>query len=223
MKYWSSPRANNWSDRDELASSLALQLLALHCMSTTLAELKAHRDRIRREIVERECVLAALDVLHNYAASAESPGSFDLGPLASMFLYPARELPVRPASLPAPAPPSLPPPSRPKPEMDPELEQLLKHNRTNVAIVRWAMQRVPEEFSLPDIRKALERQGYRLKGPEISVVLTRLKSRGEIEEIKRARGPIAAIFRKPVGGVQAEADAASARENMEVAVAPAVA
>ncbi len=54
-----------------------------------------------------------------------------------------------------------------------------------------------DDYSLRDIAALLEREGAPIDSPEISVVLTRLKARGEIEEIRPSAGPHPALFRKP--------------------------
>ena len=170
-------------------------------MSITLDQIAEYEERLRTEIVQRECLLAALGVFRTYSAKGQWPESLDLGSLTSALVRPVHEVPARPASLPAPAPPSLPATPPPKPYIHPELEELTRHTRTRVAIVRWAIGQMTENFSVADIRKLLEREGYPLGGPEISVVLTRMNRQGEIEEVEPARGRIGAIFRKPEPGL----------------------
>ena len=157
-----------------------------------------YEERLRREIVERECLLAALKVLHGYAANGEGPKSMELGSLVSALApstphSPLQErtdpLPPAQAALPAHAPVTR--------YMHPELRALRSQFGNNGQIVWWAIQRLTEDFSLRDIRALLEREGYQMKSAEISVVLTRLKSRGEIKEVKRGNGPIPALYRKP--------------------------
>jgi len=67
----------------------------------------------------------------------------------------------------------------------------------NGKIVWWAIQRMNDDYSLRDIRPLLMREGRNMKSSEISVVLTRLKSRGEVKELKCSRGPMPAVYRKP--------------------------
>jgi hypothetical protein len=191
-------------------------------MSITLDQIAEYEERLRAEIVQRECLLAALGVFRTYSAKGQWPESLDLGSLTSALVRPVHNLRAEPAPLPAPAPVSLPPPPPPKPYIHPELEKLIKHNRTNVGIVRWAIGQMTEDFSLANIRKLLARAGYSLVGPEISVVLTRLKRQGEIEEIERAHGPTPAMFRKPEAAASTDAEATNAAESTEVAAEPAV-
>src|SRR5437868_5550216 len=80
---------------------LALQLLLLQCMTLTIDEILEHEERLRREIVERECLLAAFKVLHGYFANGQGPKSLELGPLVSVLALspPAVALPERTAEL----------------------------------------------------------------------------------------------------------------------------
>ena len=162
---------------------------ACHC---TLNEILEHEERLQREIIERECLLAAFKVLHGYVANGHGPKSLELG---SFFLAlgpttPPVALQERTAELP-PAPAPVPR------YIHPELEGLGHRLGNKGRIVAWAIKRMTTDYSVRDIAALLKREGYPLKSDKISVVVTRLKSRGEIEEIKRGRGPIPAVFRKP--------------------------
>ena len=179
-------------------------------MSITPEQITELEERLRTEIVQRECLLAALGVFRTYSAKGQWPESLDLGLLTSALVRPVHDLPSERPPLPAPAPASLPPAPPPKPYIHPELEELTKHSRTNVAIVRWAIARITEDFSVADIRKLLEHEGYSLGGPQISVVLTRMKNQGEIEEIESPRGRLGAIFTKAQASL---ADAVKPPEN----------
>jgi hypothetical protein len=179
-------------------------------MSITLEQIAELEERLRSEIVQRECLLAAIGVFRTYSAKGQWPESLDLGALPAALVRPVHEVRAEPAPLPAPAPPALPPVPPPKPYIHPELEELTRQRRSNVAVVRWAIGRMTEDFTLADIRKLLEREGCPLRGPEISVVLTRLKRDGRIEEIQKAQGPIGATFRKPEPGF---ANAVSTPDN----------
>jgi hypothetical protein len=53
---------------------------------------------------------------------------------------------------------------------------------------------VTSEFSLSDLDPMLKREGQSRSRPEISVMLTRLKRREEIEEIQPAAGPYPAVY-----------------------------
>lgn len=192
-------------------------------MSITLDQIAEFEERLRAEIVQRECLLAALGVFRTYSAKGQWPESLDLGSLTSALVRPVHNLAAEPVSLPVPSSPvSLPPAPPAKPYRHPELEQLTHHFATNVAIVRWAIGRMTENFSVTDIRKLLEREGWQMAGSKISVVLTRMKNQGEIEEIEQAHGPIGAIFRKPASEVRAEAEGTNAPDSTQVAVASAL-
>jgi hypothetical protein len=173
-----------------------------------LDEIATHRARLREEIMERECLLAALDVVEKYAASGHGPNSMRLGNLLSALL-PSRptaevkELPM-PAAPAAASPPSaptaLPPPPPVERYVHPELRAIVEHwNVNHTKIVEWAVAQMTEDYSLHDLSALLRREGYSLRNAEISVVLSRLKARGEIEEIKPGAGPLPAVFRPPQG------------------------
>ena len=185
---------------------LALQLLLLQCMTLTIDEILEHEERLRREIVERECLLAAFKVLHGYFANGQGPKSLELGPLVSVLALspPAVALPERTAELPAPPPP--PPP--PAPYIHPELTAIGFRFGNGTKIVRWAIRRMTGDYSLRDVADLLKREGCLMRPSEISVVLTRLKSRGEIEEITAGKGRRAAIFRKPASTIPLDGKAA---------------
>jgi hypothetical protein len=59
---------------------------------------------------------------------------------------------------------------------------------------------------LRDIAALLEREGSEIKSSEISVVLTRMKRRGKIKEIKSGHGPIPAVYLKPEGTTPPETE-----------------
>ena len=177
-------------------------------MNVTLDEIVEHQHRFRQEIVERECVIAALEVLRTHMASGRASRSIDLGSLVSALLPSATEAvrPERPA-LPAPSVPALPPVPPPPPiewYIHPELEVLRKRHGANGLQVRWAIQRMADDYTLRDIEALLRQEGVILSPAEISVVLTRLKQRGDVEEIRPGQGRTPAIFRQPATAGAAE-------------------
>ena len=173
-------------------------------MTLTPEKLTEYEDRLRTEIVERECVLAAIKVLRSYNGNGQWRQSVQLGPLAMRLIGPVAEMPNITAALPEPAPqpvaplPYVPPPRK----INPELEKLGPYHGRDTRLVKWAIARMTEDFSLTHIAALLEREGSSLKSAAISVVLTRLKGRGEIEEIRRGSGPVPALFRKPENPTQ---------------------
>lgn len=150
--------------------------------------------------MERECLLAAFNVLHGYAATGDNPTTLDF---ASFISHLPAIAPGTPRELPAPAAaseePSLPAPAAvPAPRyIHPELRQIGSEFGGNVARVKWAIERMTDDYSLTDLQRLISREGYTMKGSEISVVLTRLKRQGHITEVTRSHGPKPAIFRKP--------------------------
>ena len=186
-------------------------------MPLTIDEIVEHEERLCREIVERECLLAAFKVLHGHVANGQGPKSLEIGSLISALIpsCSAVALPEQTAELPAAPPPALPPPPPPKRYIHPELEAIGSRFGNGTKIVRWAIQRMTDDYSLRDIAALLKREGYPMKPAEISVVLTRLKSRAEIEEIKRASGPIPAIFRKPENRIPSPTESREATRDVE--------
>jgi hypothetical protein len=180
-------------------------------------EIAMQRARLREEIMERECLLTALDALEKYLASGHGPRSMRLGNLVSALL-PSRsavELKDVPSS-PAPpaAPPALPPPPPVERYVHPELthRQFSGHGST-AALVRWAVGRMTRDFSLDEVDEMLTREGKATGRPEISVVLSRLNRRGEIEQIRPAAGPYPAFYRNPNPSDEPQAEPMAEREQ----------
>jgi hypothetical protein len=178
-------------------------------MPLTLDEIVEHEERLRQEIVERECLLAAFKVLHGYAANGQSPKSMELGSLVSALAPAAPAIPLQePAGTPV-LDPMNPPASAPVTRyIHPDLAVFGSQSGSNGKIVSWAIQRMTEDYSLRDIAALLEREGRPMRSSEISVVLTRLKSRGGIEEVKPGSGPIPAVYRKPENATSPETETA---------------
>lgn len=165
-------------------------------MSPILDQITAYENRLRAEVMERECILAALKVLRTYADNGHAPQALELLPMAARLLGPMQEVQSLPAALPA-RPSTQNPAPIPLRKVHPELEKLGSGYGSYTDTVKWAIQRMTDDFSLLEIAELLEREGRTLKGAKISVVLTRLKSRGEIHEIARSAGPKPAYFRRP--------------------------
>src|SRR5665213_1730518 len=189
-------------------------------MSLTLDQLLRCEDRLNAGIAERECLLAAVNVLKGYAEEGNTLRAIELGALGkallgedtpgTLLLEGTAEKATEPA--PAPVAPALP---RPKPYMHPEIEALYHgrglHGRDTLT-VSWAIRRMTEDFTLNDIATLLKREGAPMRNAKISVVLTRLKKRGEIQEIRRGGGRTAALFAGPVVPI-APADGAAAETS----------
>jgi hypothetical protein len=165
-------------------------------MSLTLEEIVTHQNRLRREIVERECLLAAFNVLHGYFTSGQGPTNLELGSLVSALGNSAPLIALQDAPAPvAPAP--LPAAVTAPHYIHPDLQAIGRGLGRYTALVKWAIEQMTVEFSLRDIEKLLRREGVPIKSASISVVLTRLKRRGEITEVAGSAGPHPAVFRKP--------------------------
>lgn len=168
-------------------------------MSLSLDEILQCEERLQAEIAERECLLAVVKVMRGYAAKGQCIGSMDFSLVGSVLRLGAPKALIvesapEQAATPSPKPAPLPPPKR---YIHPELEELAKHCSSHVAIVKWAIGRITDDFSLQHIQQLLKREGYSLSGAAISTVLTRMKRNGEIDQTIRSRGPVPAIFRKP--------------------------
>jgi hypothetical protein len=166
--------------------------------------------------------LAALKLLRSYNANGEWPQSLDLAPVAMRLLCPMQEMPGTQAALPqltaqADAPPRWTPPP---PKINPELEKLRHGHGGDSRVVKWAIARMTDDFSLTDIAALLKRENYSRKGSKISVVLTRLKGRGEIQEIKCGSGANPAVFRKPENPIPLVNEAADAVSDGDRLIAP---
>lgn len=166
-------------------------------MQLTLDEIIQHEERLQQEIVERECLLAAFKVLHSYAASGKSAPTMELGVLGRILTPAAPEMALLAAATvptePTPAP-ALPAPKR---YIHPELEAISKKDRKrNGLAIAWSIQRMTGNYSVGDLAALLRREGYSLSPAEISVIVTRMKKRGEIEEVSLGRGRRGSVFRK---------------------------
>lgn len=176
-------------------------------MPLNLDEILQCEERLQAEIAERECLLAAVTVLRGYAEKGRSLVGVELGAFSKALLSTDKAKTLllddaaaeKPAEAAPPPPPGLP---RPKPYVNPELAQLVGQNGrrhgSDTVVVRWAIERMTEDFTLNDIARLLKREGSPMQNAQISVVLTRLKRRGEIHEIRRGGGRTGALFAKPV-------------------------
>ncbi len=167
-------------------------------MPFTTDEITELQERLRHEIMERECALAALHVIQTHTTSGRGPKEINLGAFVSGLFAGAPKTAVAQLAAPtAPAAAALPPPPPPKRYIHAELEELGRFGAFHTEYVRWAITRMTTDYSLHDLEKLLRREGYVLSTAQISVVLTRLKKRGEIEEIAMSYGPNPARFRGP--------------------------
>lgn len=168
-------------------------------MTLTIDDVLQCEERLQAEIVERECVLAAIKVLKEHAHRGQSLTGLDLGVLSWALQRSPATKPLlleekTESAVPEP-PPALPPP---KAYIHPELHALCRGKYgSDTRVVSWAIERMTDDFTLKDISKLLKREGNPVRHTKISVVLTRLKRNGRIQEIKCGRGPNASVFRKP--------------------------
>ena len=165
-------------------------------MTVTLHEINARQKHLRQEILERECLLATLEVLRKHVAAHGSSKSIDLSALFPAWC-PTHETasPARQVTLLASAPAALPPPAPPEPYIHPDLQPFTNRHGGNTMVVQWAIERLTGDYTLQEIRALLTREGCIIESAEISVVLSRLKRRGKITAIEGGSGRRPSIFR----------------------------
>ncbi|MEO6740058.1 MAG: hypothetical protein ABIP20_07390 [Chthoniobacteraceae bacterium] len=169
-------------------------------MTLTRDEIEERKEQLRQEILERECLLAALEVLSKYVAANRGCNPVDVGALLpGLLAHPGTVTPTREIPLLESAPAALPPPAPrvPIPPVHPELQKLGGGHGVYTAMVQWAIGRLTGDYTLQDIHAVLTREGRALQTPEISVILSRLKKRRQIIQIHRGNGRTPSIFRKP--------------------------
>jgi hypothetical protein len=184
-------------------------------MPLTFDEITQREERLRREIAERERMLAAYQLLR---ADTVNHQSWELSeaPIVAAVAPPATGASnVRPPeSSYAPAPINPPAPLARK--INPVLAALQLKHGGNGRAVWWAIKQMTGDYTLRDIRALLEREGCQMPHAEISVVLTRLKQRGEIEEIRPGGGRTPAVYRKPDNTATEHATTAEPAGGMEI-------
>ena len=164
-------------------------------MPLTLKEVMQREEALHREIAERKHLLAAYerirtDLLTPPDESAPPPPSAELPSL------PAHGLTDVPSVDPSAAP------------IDPRLIQMGIGWGGSRRMVAWAIERLQGNFDLHDIASLLKREGCALKTTDISVVLSRLNGRGEIEQVTAGHGRTGAVYRQPCSATAAEATSA---------------
>ena len=191
-------------------------------MPLTLEEITVHEKRARREIAERECLLAALKVMRTYTAGGDTRASAEPDRLVAALAsftpsVECRELAAPPPAVePAPpaAAPSPPPRPAPKPRyMHPELEAIGSGHGRNRSVVKWAIDRMTDDYTVRDLDALLTREGRPLRTECISLILALLKNAGEIEQLKRSSGPVPALYRTPTNTTPPVEEPAAAIES----------
>jgi hypothetical protein len=184
-------------------------------MPLTFDEITQREERLRHEIAERERLLAAYQLLRTDAANHQSWKSTEAAVVAAVAPPATAASNVQPAeSACAPAPKNLPGPVARK--INPALAALRSEHGGNGKAVSWAIEQMTGDYTLRDIRALLEREGYQMPHAEISVVLTRLKQRGEIDEIRRGGGRTPAVYRKPDNAATEHATTAEPAGGTEI-------
>ena len=147
-------------------------------MPLTLEQILAHEERLKQQIAENQSLLEACQLLRSQMTKGEIAVE---APKASVESTSASET----------APPI---PAR---KIHPELAAIAARRGNKGDIVAWAIRQMTDDYSVGDIVAVLRREGGDLSSSEVSVVLTRLKRRGEIEEIRHGFGRKGSLFRKP--------------------------
>jgi hypothetical protein len=89
--------------------------------------------------------------------------------------------------------------------------------------VRWAIERMTADYSLRDLHAMLKREGFFIRPGQVSVILTRMRLRGEIERIQHGFGPEPDIYRGPEPEVLSETPSAGELNEPETTAAAAIA
>lgn len=179
-------------------------------MTLTRDEIEERKEQLRQEILERECLLAALEVLHKHASGDRTTRPIDVSAFLPALLgrpgevFPAREVPLLESAVVA-----APRPALPERYIHPELKQFGNHHGKGTGMVRWAINRLSGDYTLNDIHALLAREGSPLQKAEISVVLSRLKRRREITVIRRGNGRKPTIYHKPQTPGEPQTEAAA--------------
>ena len=184
-------------------------------MPLTFDEITQREERLRQEIAERERLLSAYQLLRTDTANHQSWKSTEGPVVAAVAPAATAGSNVQPAeSSCAPAPINLPAPVARK--INPALAALQSKHGGNGRAVLWAIEQMTGDYTLRDIRALLEREGSQMPHAEISVVLTRLKSRGQIEEIRPGGGRTPAVYRKPDNAATEHATTAGPADCTEI-------
>lgn len=150
-------------------------------MPLTLEQILAHEERLKQQIAENQSLLEACQLLRSYIGKTAEPSATTTEGIA------ANESKISSAAAAVP-------PAR---KIHPELAAIAARRGNKGDIVAWAIRQMTDDYSVGDIVAVLRREGGDLSSSEVSVVLTRLKRRGEIEEIRHGFGRKGSLFRKP--------------------------
>ncbi len=178
-------------------------------MLLTLEEITEREHALRQDIADSERLLAAYQLIRADRAKL-------VGAASARALLPARTAHCL-EDRPEPAPPPSMPPAYAPPKVNADLRGLRSGYGGNGQAVWWAIQQMTEDYSLRDLASLLKREGGAMRSAEISVILTRLKKRGQIEEIRCGRGRRGSVFRKPASATVPEAEPTDRTEEIVAA------
>ena len=167
-------------------------------MPLTLDEITEHEKRARREIAERECLLAALKVLRGYTAQGDIPATTEPDRLLANLISFIPPIECKELSVPSPAAPATPPaPIRPPHYIHPELAAIGNLFGNSAKVVKWAIGRMTDDYTVRDLLALLDQEGHGMARAHVSLILANLRNRGEIEQLEPSSGPNPALYRKP--------------------------
>lgn len=142
----------------------------------TLEDIAAREEQLRREIAEREQLLAAYQLIRaDWEDSAAGAGDVV-----------ACDEPPSPPLLPAA-------PVHVLPEVN--LEALSRGYGGGIRVVTWAIRQMTGDFTVRHIAAVLRQAGCPLRVTKLSVVLNRMKDERKIEEVTKGRGRTPSLFR----------------------------
>jgi hypothetical protein len=166
-------------------------------MKVTLDQIIEGEERLEREILERQCLVAAAKVLRAHLKGKPGSTLVELGMLGSLVAVPtAMALPEKPIELLMDASAPLPAPPRAERYVHPELKAIGTRFGCTSEAVYWAVRHMTEDYTVRDILALLRGAGFQITSAQASTVLIRMKARREIEQIESRHGS-PSIFRKP--------------------------
>lgn len=174
-------------------------------MPLTIEEIAQRQQGLRNEIALRERLLEAYTAVraemeHGPIQPSLPANAFTPAGAAGPVLGNSAATLLLANAIPVAAPP-------PPPKMNPELEALSTSYGGLGRVVSWAIERLSGEFTLRDIAAVLAGEDWRITGAEISVVLSRLKRRGEIVEVRFGCGRRPTVYRKAASAALQEHEA----------------
>ena len=153
-------------------------------MPMTPEEITACENQLLDTIAESKRLLAAYRVIR---ADGKKSLPVSRDPAARV----AREIDFQPETA---APTVQLPVAVPVP-LEANLAVLSKGYGGGIRVVTWAIRQLPGDFGVREIAAVLQQAGYPLRGPQLSVILNRMKDARKIIEVWKGRGRRPSLFR----------------------------